>query len=195
MKKVPSITGRKGSEWYAKGKQAHQGVSLGRGHIEGEKELVRFYKRLIKEHFYLGWRRGTHDKISMRLNDLRKEPQAVNYPDGKSFILQQEALLLCLTETITEEAKDNIVKMTESEDEDNLYVAEMVVLNYSLERVKALGKATCNTRCGLENYAYAKKHYYNELMPNAIRIMESEQHDYSYWEEYNNSYKYYKQIT
>ena len=181
MKKVPSFKKRNNYTDYWSNNKQKMGISIGKGNIEGDKAIKNFYKRIIKEHFYLGWRSGKNDKISKRFNELRQYPQHVNQSDGKSFILQQESLLLFLTETIDEEQMNNLVAMTESEDKDNIYIAEIAISQLSLKRVENLGKASPNTQKGLENYAYAKKHYHNQIMPNAERIMNSA-YEFEYYE-------------
>jgi hypothetical protein len=182
MKKVPSLKKRNDYVKYWSNNKQQMGVSIGKGNIEGDKTIKKFYRRIIKEHFYLGWRSGKYDKVSKRLNEIRQSPQHVNKIDGKSFILQQESLLLFLTETIDEEQMNNLIAMIESEDTDNIYIAEIAISQLSLKRAETLGKASPNTKRGLENYAYAKKHYYNQIMPNAERIMNSHEFDYAMWD-------------
>ena len=139
-------------------------VNVGTGKIEGGRLIKNFYRRIIKEHYYLGWRCG-NPFVAKHLNMLRIRPADVNDKDFKVFILGQELLLLKLTQCATEEEVENIVKMMESSDEDNMVVAEMAIMNLSKERYLKLGRANPNSQRSMENYAYAKTMYYKEEMP------------------------------
>lgn len=158
MKKVPKPKHHKGTY------KMPNRVNVASGKINGGRLIKNFYRRIIKEHYYLGWRSG-NPFIAKHLNMLRVRPSDVNDKDFKVFILGQELLLLKLTKLISQEECDNLVAMMNSTDDDNLVIAEMAIMNLSKERYQKLGRANPNSQRSMENYAYAKTMYYKEEMP------------------------------